>query len=216
MRRLGVAAVAVALGAFAVVQWLGRTSGSSTAERRDALPGDELVDRPSFVTNHARTLQADPDAVWPWLMQVGWHRGGWYTPRWVDVLLFPQNRPSASRLDPALAQELRVGDVVPDGPPGTAEFVVERVERPRVLVLHSTTHVPVSWRGNWGAGIDWVWIFSLQALPGGGTRMLIRNRATVSPWWLRLAYSAALVPADHIMARGMLRGIDERSSRSMR
>jgi hypothetical protein len=88
----------VAVGAVAAGQWLGRTSGSTRAERRRPLPGDELVDHPVLVTNHAVTIPAPPERVWPWLVQMGWHRGGWYTARWVDRLLFPANRPSATEL----------------------------------------------------------------------------------------------------------------------
>jgi hypothetical protein len=39
-------------------------------------------------------------------------------------------------------RDLRVGDVIPDGPPGTASFQVEYVEPARLLVLHSTSHAP--------------------------------------------------------------------------
>jgi hypothetical protein len=45
-------------------------------ERAATPPGDELINEPSFVTNHAATLPAPPAAVWPWLTQVGWHRVG--------------------------------------------------------------------------------------------------------------------------------------------
>lgn len=169
---------------------------------------------PTVVTNHARTLRADPQDVWPWLTQVGWHRGGWYTARWVDRLLFPANWPSADRLDPDLQRDLRVGDVIADGPPDTARFVVEHVDAPHLLVLHSTTHVPSAWRERTGARIDWLWSFVLDPAAGGGTRMLIRTRATTSPWWLTAAYVAALVPADHVMASSMLSGLDTRSAQS--
>jgi hypothetical protein len=66
------AVVATAVvGALAASQWLGETSGSTRAERRRPLPGDELVDRPTVVTNHAITIPARPDQVWPWLVQMG-------------------------------------------------------------------------------------------------------------------------------------------------
>jgi hypothetical protein len=120
------AAVAVWVGAVAAGQWLGRTAGSTRAERRQVLLGDELVDHPTVVTNHAVTIPAPPDRVWPWLVQMGWHRGGWYTAHWVDRLLFPANWPSATQLVPDLQRPLEVGDRVPDGPPDTAWFVVER------------------------------------------------------------------------------------------
>lgn len=199
-------------GAYAVLHRLGATSGSTAAERARALPGDELIDDPSLVTNHAATLGAPPARVWPWLTQMGWHRGGWYTPRWVDRLLFPGNWPSADHLDPALVRDLRPGDRIPDGPPGTAEFVVETADPPRVLVLHSRSHLPPGWDTTHGASLDWVWTFALDPAPGGRTRLLIRNRGRVHPTWLDLAYRAAVVPADHVMTRGMFRGLDERVS----
>lgn len=189
---------------------LGTTSGSTPEERRQRLPGDELIETPTFVTNHAATLGAPPDQVWPWLTQVGWHRAGWYTPRWVDRLLFPDNWPSAERLDPELVRDLRPGDTIPDGPPGTARFVVERADPGSVLVLHSTTHLPPGWAERYDARLNWVWTFSLAPGPGDTTRLLVRNRGRVGPRWLDLAYRMAIVPADHVMTRGMFRGLDER------
>lgn len=206
----GVATAALGGLVYATLQLLGRRAGSTRAERGAALPGDHVVRRPLIVTDHAVTIDAPPDRVWPWLTQMGWHRGGWYTPRWVDLLLFPANRPSLDRLDPALVRDLRPGDVVPDGPPGTAFFEVVVAEPSSVLVLHSTTHLPASWRGRVGARIDWTWVFVLVPLAGGRTRLHLRVRGRVSPWWLALAYVAALVPADYVMALGMLRGIAQR------
>lgn len=209
-RHLGAVVTLSLLGAYAVAHRLGSTSGSTACERERSLPGDDLIVAPSLVTNHAATLGAPPGEVWPWLTQVGWHRAGWYTPRWVDRLLFPDNWPSASALDPDLVRDLRPGDTIPDGPPGTAQFVVERAEPGSVLVLHSTTHLPPGWAERFGAGLDWVWTFALDPLPGGRTRMLVRNRGRVTPRWLDLLYRAAIVPADHVMTRGMFRGLDER------
>ena len=212
-RSRAVTALAVVTGTFAVMHRLGATSGSTAAERAARLPGDELIDRPSLVTNHAATLSAPPQEVWPWLTQVGWHRGGWYTPRWVDRLLFPDNLPSADRLDPELFRDLRPGDRIPDGPPGTAEFVVEVADPPNTLVLHSRTHLPPGWQERFGASLDWVWTFSLQPVGDGRTRMLIRNRGWVAPMWLDVAYRALITPADHIMTRGMFRGLEGRVRR---
>ena len=66
------------------------------------LPGDDIVPDPQVVTNHAITIDAPQDCVWPWLVQMGWQRAGWYTARWVDKLLFPLNWPSANRIIPEL------------------------------------------------------------------------------------------------------------------
>jgi hypothetical protein len=126
-------------------------------------------------------------------------------------LLFPANWPSATRLVPELQQPLRVGDHLPDGPPGTAWFVVEHVDQPHLLVLHSTTHLPASWQARLDAAIDWTWTFTLTGTDEGGTRLLLRVRGRPRPWWLTAAYVAALVPADYIMARSMLAGISLRA-----
>ena len=103
-----------ALAGYAALQWLGRSAGATRAERRRRLPGDDLTLHPLAVTTHAATIDAPPARVWPWLVQMGWHRGGWYTARWVDRLLFPANEPSADRLLPEW-QGLAVGGTVPDG-----------------------------------------------------------------------------------------------------
>ena len=77
------------------------STGRPPAERAAALPGDELVVDPQIVCTHAVTIAAGADRIWPWLVQMGWHRGGWYTARWVDRLLFPANRASADRILPS-------------------------------------------------------------------------------------------------------------------
>ena len=104
------------------------------------------------------------------------------------------------------------GDTIPDGPPGTAHFVVEHAVPPSVLVLHSRTHLPAGWAERLGADLDWVWTFSLTP-HGSGSRLLIRNRGWVTPRWLDLAYRALVVPADHIMAQGMIQGLRSRVGR---
>lgn len=202
-------ALAAALG-YAVLHVLGRRAGSTRQERRARLPGDELVPDPTTVTDHAITVAARAEDIWPWLTQMGWHLSGWYTPGWVDALLFPDNWPSLDRLDPALVRDLVVGDTVPDGPPGTAWFVVEHVDAPHLLVLHSTTHLPAAWR-RYGAFVDWTWTLHLEDRHDSRTRVHLRVRGRTAPWWLTLAYTAALVPADYVMAVGMLRGIRDRA-----
>jgi hypothetical protein len=91
--------------------------------------------------------------------------------------------------------------------------VVEHLEPPSLLVLHSTTHLPAGWRARLGAAIDWAWTFALDPTGDGGTRLLLRVRGRTEPWWLTAAYVAAIVPADHLMAGSMLKGIRRRVAR---
>ena len=201
----------VALAGYAWLQWLGRTSGSTHRERAAHRPGDEVVERPHFVTDHAVTIDASPAEIWPWLVQMGWHRAGWYTARWVDLLLFPANEASADRIHDEW-QSLAVGDEVPDGAPETeCFFVVRELEPSRHLVLHSRSHLPPDFRDRFRASIDWTWSFSLDDLGQRRTRFHFRSRARLEPWWLSTAYLLAIVPADHIMGRQMLNGVKARA-----
>lgn len=201
-------------GGYAAVQWLGRTYGATSTERHAPMPGDALVGSPQTVANHATTIAAPPQQVWPWLVQVGWHRGGWYTARWVDRLLFPANAPSADRVLEEF-QRLDVGDFIPDGPPETeCGFVVREVEEGSHLVLQSTTHLPLLWRRRGTASICWSWSFVLapvETAHGPGTRLVFRWRARTSPWWVTAGANLLLVPADLLMSRDMLRGLRTRA-----
>lgn len=210
-RRTACGLAAVGLVELALIG-LGRIAGSTRAERGAALPGDDVVPSAGTVTDHAVTIDAPPAAVWPWLVQMGWHRGGWYTARWVDRLLFPANLPSATAIQPEL-QHLQVGDFVPDGAPETGcGLYVDALVPERSLVLHSNSHLPTSWRRRGIAELDWSWAFVLQPVDGGRrTRFHFRSRWRTAPWWLTLGGWLVVVPADLVMSRSMLRGIRSRA-----
>jgi hypothetical protein len=125
-RRKWVAAITAAASAEVALIHLGRTYGSTPGERAAFLPGDAIIPSPKVQTDHAITIDAPPSGVWPWIVQMGWGRAGWYTARWVDRLLFPANGPSADAVVPEL-QDVHVGTFIPDGPPETecGLYVVE-------------------------------------------------------------------------------------------
>jgi hypothetical protein len=214
--KIPVGAGAVLFSAAAVAElgliYLGQTHGSTPEERRMSIPGDDIVPDPQVVTNHAITINAPPEAVWPWLVQMGWHRAGWYTARWVDKLLFPANWPSANRIIPGL-QEIKLGDFIPDGAPETkCGLVVERLKPQRALALRSTSHLPASWKEKRKATLDWSWAFVLTPVDGGRrTRFLFRSRWVTAPWWFTLGGWLFIVPADFVMSRDMLRGVKQRA-----
>jgi hypothetical protein len=213
--RSGLFAVGALAACQAALITLGRTYGATRAERRMSMPGDDIVARPSVVTDHAISIDAAPADVWPWLVQMGWGRAGWYTPRWVDTVLFPANAPSADAINPDL-QRLAVGDFVPDGPPETqCGFHVAVLEPEQALVLHSTSHVPLGWRDR--TELDWSWAFLLTPIDDGtGTRFHFRSRWRTAPWWFTGAGWLAVVPADFYMSRGMLRGVKDRCAAAHR
>lgn len=206
----GVSAAVVLAAAEAVLIRLGRTYGSTAQERAEPLPGDELIHAAIVQTDHGITIDAPPAAVWPWLLQMGWGRGAWYTARWVDRLLFPANGPSAERIVPEL-QDISVGSFIPDGPPETKTGLhVVELQPQRALVLRSNSHLPMSWRDR--AALDWTWVFVLTPMDGGRrTRYHFRSRWVTRPWWFTLGGWLAIVPADFVMSRDHLRGLKKRA-----
>ena len=142
------------------------TPASRISFRRAAtLPGDELVPSPSWVTDFAIDIDAAPAEVWPWLVQLGYGRAGWYT--WYP--LDNGGVASADRIVPAL-QQLAVGDLIPDGPRASVGFGVWRVHElvpERALVLWSRRD-PLDGRERGdGGGIAISWAFVLTELEGG-------------------------------------------------
>lgn len=186
---------------------LGARWGATEHELHRRLPGDDLLPSPSGQTTHAITINARPEDVWPWIIQMGYHRGGWYTYPWVDRYLWHIQNPSADHIIEEL-QHVTVGDVIPDGEPGTAWYRVEQLQKNRFLVLRSTSHLPPSLRDK--AWVDWTWSFVLEPLAGRATRLILRVRATGSAP-VMAAFHLLIVPSDLVMARSMLRGIKARA-----
>jgi hypothetical protein len=127
---LGLAAIVggAAAGYKLVVEPWWRSWGISPAERARALAGDDIV--PGAVTAETRgiTIAAPPASVWPWLVQMGFGRAGWYSYDQIDMA-----GSSSDRILPE-HQSLAVGDVVPTHPGGG--FVVKAIEPERHLVLY--------------------------------------------------------------------------------
>lgn len=211
MKRL-LGTVVIVAGGFGILHELGRRWGATREELTSPMPGDEIVPNPKGETTHGITIHATPREVWPWIVQMGYHRGGWYTYAWVDRYVWRIQNPSADRIEPEL-QDVSVGSVIPDGEPGTAFYVVRKAEPPQALVLHSTTHVPPQLRDR--ISVDWTWSFQLMEVQPTSTRLTLRVRAAYTPWWMRLVFEGLIVPSDFVMARSMLRGIRRRAQRRL-
>jgi hypothetical protein len=204
--------LALAAGGTLLLLRAGRRSGATGAEVRACLPGDALVAAPRWESTRATTIAAPPAAVWPWVVQMGFptFRAGWYTPAWLDRLMWRIEAGSADEIRPEL-QELRVGDRVPDSADWSAFFTVREVDPPRALVLHSTRHVLPPVRS-----VDFTWAFVLREAPGGGTRLLIRARVDYEPAWARPFVDLVVGAGDWVNASAMLRGLRARAERAAR
>ncbi|HEU0026431.1 MAG TPA: hypothetical protein VFQ25_04885 [Ktedonobacterales bacterium] len=199
--------------AYMMLRRLGNRWGATDAETREPLPGDEMVPHPVVQTTHAVTIGAPVAEVWPWLVQMGYTRAGWYTNDWwyrlVDRYIWRTDMPRVARILPEL-QRLAVGDVIPDGPPGSAYFTVIALEPQRTLALYSTTHgtvwLPRALRDNPRLGVhsELGWVFVLRAPAPDTTRLILRTRGTGGPALYRALAWALLPPADFLVARMLL------------
>jgi hypothetical protein len=119
--------------------------GATPEEAAETLPGDERTPHPRVRSTRVVTIDAPPERVWPWLVQMGIGRAGSYTHDWVERLLFHaryvEGRHSATRIHPGL-QNLKVGDVIPMGAGGYA--AVSEIEPFHHLVAQETFVLRVS------------------------------------------------------------------------
>nr|WP_221380760.1 SRPBCC family protein [Actinoplanes polyasparticus] len=189
--------------AVVVSPWARRryvTWGATPEEVASAVPGDDLLPDAGLVSTRAITIDAEPSAVWPWLVQMGSGRGGAYTYDWIENL-FGLNMHSADEILPQF-QHLAVGDTLPLGSSGPA-MRVEICEPERTLVFRS------------GDGA-WVWIFELRP-DRRRTRLISRNRVSQpgASRVARLVHDVVMAPGSLIMERRMLHGIKERAERGL-
>lgn len=176
------------------------------------LPGDELVPNPIYVTTRAITIHAPIAQVWPWLLQLGQDRGGFYS---YDVLenLAGLNIHSAKRIVPEW-QNMQVGDKVNLAPNNALPLTVSIVDAPHALVLRScdSQGQPVP-PGDYLRGeMACSWAFILHSSGPQHTRLIIRWRSAWLPsQQATLLNSLVLAPIHFLMERKMLLGIKQRA-----
>lgn len=193
--------------------------GATEKEAREPLPGDDLCPNPRVQSTRAITIDAPPERVWPWIVQMGMGRAGFYTHEWVERPLggYYAEGHSATRIHPEF-QDLKVGDLVDYG--GGNLVLVHAIE-PFKYLVHAET-------------------FVLRPLGGDRTRLIVRYRGMgfISPAVRNIAPDAPLLsraaafvvvrvpgvdllaraldffisdPLHHYMEVGMLRGIKKRA-----
>lgn len=170
--------------------------GSSVCERDEELPGDEYpVCRFGMRATRALTIDATPEQVWPWIVQLGFGKAGWYSYDILDNL----GRPSAWTVL-SQWQDVAVGDpAAPMNPLQTVEQSAWRVAQVRPAEV-------LVWRHP--SSGTWTWV--LRPLPSGSTRLVTRLRTSYA-YPGGLAFAPILEVADFPMYRAMLLGIRERA-----
>jgi hypothetical protein len=181
---------------FPIRRWMSRW-GATASDLARVMAGDGLLVDPTYSGTTVVVVDAAPEHIWPWLVQIGYRRGGLYSYDWLDRLVGYLDRPSATCILPQF-QHLAVGDEIPLGRgPG---WPVAILEPNRALVLDMR---------NLGA-FDWVWQFGLYAMDEKRTRLVSRSRVRTRTTWARL-FTYAIEPAGVLMTRRMLLGLKWRA-----
>jgi proline iminopeptidase len=195
-RKLALVAVAVA-GVYAVVlrprlvRW-----GASDDEVRQTYPGAEIIPGATRSATMAVTIDAPPSRVWPWLVQMGYGRGGWYS--WDHLDNWGQS--SAKSLRPEW-QQIAVGDRLPSMPDEKAWWDVAALEPERFLGLRASLDLrgrpfdPATGRPRFYT--DSLWGFLLEELPDGRTRLIVSGYWALRPRWLQPIVSVLLLEPTH-------------------
>jgi hypothetical protein len=166
--------------------------GATDAEVNRAMPGDELDPHPTFLATRAITINGTPQQIWPWLIQMGYTRAGFYGYDILENIGSPHGLESAVTIMPEF-QQFKVGDEVPIS--SAATMVFNAVEPNRYLI----------WSGKDGKG-GFTW--ALYPLDASHTRLVSRIRWTHH--WAQpgiLALDLFTEFSDHLAVRKVLQGV---------
>lgn len=167
--------------------------GATREEIRRVMPGDDIVPDPHFDSTRAVNIDATPEQIFPWIVQLGIKRGGWYSYDLMDNLL----KKSADRIVPEF-QNIKAGDLIPMNPDATMGFFVKEVNPPHHML----------W---WEKADTLQWSWSLYPINDTSTRLITRIRMTyqwLSPWIPLYLITDA---GDFIMMRQSMLGIKDRA-----
>jgi hypothetical protein len=165
--------------------------GATAEELTMSLPGDSYIPPQTVVSTRAITIRATVAAVWPWIIQLGQGRGGFYSYEWLENL-FAAEMHNADQITPKL-QTVHVGDHISfqqDGP----FTVVAAIDPERVLVVEG----------------GWTWY--LHPIDEHTTRLIVRYASfSVGDGLSKLFYYPIFEPAHFVMESGMMLGIKARA-----
>ena len=208
---IALVAATAAVGAYLLLflPWQHRW-GATGEEVHRTLPGDNQVPHPDTQWTRAITVKAKAADIWPWLVQIGQGRGGYYSYPWLEKLMGLRVE-HADKINPAW-QQLKEGDIIPAEPDGSGYRVIT-VEPGRALVLGAQEK---------DEGVSWsftllyqafTWAFVLEEVASAQTRLIMRMRAQTRHSPLVALASLIVDFGAFFMKRSMLLGIKQRAER---
>jgi hypothetical protein len=203
---LGLAVVTYALVVRSrLLRW-----GATKDEANEPFPGADIVPGGKRIATMAVTLDASPSQVWPWLVQMGYDRAGWYSWDWLDR----GGKPSSRRLHPEW-QSVALGDRLLSEPKGPHWFELAALEPERFLGLRAAMDL----RGRQydasaprpRAFTDSLWAFHLRELPGRRTRLVVSGYTASRPrWFAALTGFLFWEPAHWVMQMRQFKNLKRR------
>jgi hypothetical protein len=190
-------------------------------------PGKDLIKDPMVDLYYEIEIEAGAEDIWPWIQQVGYHRGGWYIDTWWDKFeqehfwprIVPEEargtyKPAANQILPEY-QSIAKGDIVPDGPPGSAYYEVVEVERNHLLLLYATSHFnyvapQFVYKTRLAPKGAFCWAFIIQEIAESRSRLISWWRAEGYPRAGFLLFKPLLVLVDSAHQKEILKGIKKR------
>ncbi len=190
--RLALAMALAVVGYLLIYRPLQLRWGATHEEVMRAMPGDEIQQAPIFNATPAITIDAPPEAIWPWLMQIGYRRGGWYGYDWIDN----DGIPSTVQVLPEW-QHLKAGDTV---------LIWRNLDFP-VVAVEANQHLVFASRNKHDS-------MALALYPVDSSHTRLVWRIHIGPYkWTSPFIAAQLFTdlADFVAVRQNLRGIKARA-----
>lgn len=167
--------------------------GATDEEIKRAMPGDDIVGQPSFNATRAVTIQATSEQIYPWIVQMGMTRAGWYSYDLLDNL----GRPSAESILPE-HQKIQVGDLIPLSPDGKQGMRVKEFQQNQSMV----------W---WDQKGDSSWVWGIYPEGEAASRLVTRIRVKYRLFSPALFFNLLVEFGDLVMMRQCLLGIKRRA-----
>ncbi|HLO29894.1 MAG TPA: hypothetical protein VK249_12200 [Anaerolineales bacterium] len=191
-------AVLVLIVMSLLTPWMDRW-GATDAEIAASFPGDEFLPKPASFVNRAVTVNATPEEIYPWIVQLGANKGGMYSYTKLETYLLNCPLVNADRIHEEW-QDLKVGDAMkmcPHEPAPPPYIIVQMVPNQAIVMGHQEN-------GKW---VD-LWQFIILPQKDGTSRLITRTRTMATGGFWTIIH-----PGIFIMERGMLLGIKDRAER---
>ena len=190
-------------------------------------PGKDLIKDPMLDLYYQIEIEAEPQDIWPWIQQVGYNRGGWYIDTWWDKFeqehfwprVVPEEargtyKPAANQILPEY-QNISKGDIIPDGPPGTAYYEVVDIEANHLLLLYATSHFNYMapqflYKTKLAPKGAFCWAFIIHEIEENLSRLISWWQAEASPKAGFMLLKPLLTVVDGAHQREILNGVKKR------